>query len=167
MLDQASIKKQLCLWMSEFVEVPNVALDNWPPCPYARQARINDKIKIVFVEAQGLCKEVHDNLHWLDTFEVIILCFDHKQIDSTLTQAYVKILNSTLMKENIVVLDDHPLSKEYVNGISMNFNACGLLLVQKLNVLNNASDQLKAKGYYKSWNQKELAEVVLWREHGK
>jgi hypothetical protein len=45
----------------------------------------------------------------------------------------------------------------------MNFGECGLLIVQKLDKLNNASDQLKAKGYYSVWNQQDLDSVVSWR----
>ena len=39
---------QLHKWMTEFVEVPNKLLGDFPPCPYARQARITDKISIKF-----------------------------------------------------------------------------------------------------------------------
>jgi hypothetical protein len=149
--------------MKEFVEQPTPLLGGWAPCPYARQARINNQIKIEFIEAQGLCKEVYDNLHWLDSFDVLVLCFDHKKIDATLTQAYVKIMNSTLMKENVVILEDHPAAKEYVSGIKMNFGHCGLLVIQRLDKLNTASEQLQSKGYYDHWNKEALDEVVTWR----
>lgn len=162
-MNQQLIQEQLLAWMKEFVEQPNPVLGNWAPCPYARQARINNQIKVEFIEALGLCKETYDNLHWLDSFDVLILCFDHKKIDPVLTQAYVKILNSSLMKENIVILEDHPAAKEYVNGVKMNFGKCGLLVIQNLDKLNTASEQLKSKGYYDHWSQAELDEVVSWR----
>ena len=34
-------------WMEKFVEVPHPSFGNMPPCPYARQYRVQDKIKIV------------------------------------------------------------------------------------------------------------------------
>jgi hypothetical protein len=45
----------------------------------------------------------------------------------------------------------------------MNFGKCGLLIIQKLDKLNNASDQLREKGYYTHWSQKDLDSVVSWR----
>jgi hypothetical protein len=45
----------------------------------------------------------------------------------------------------------------------MNFGHCGLLVVQKITKLNNAADRLRSQGYYDSWNQRELDQVVSWR----
>lgn len=162
-MNQTLVQEQLLAWLKEFVEQPNPLLGNWAPCPYARQARINNQIKIEFVEATDLCRETYDNLHWLDKFDVLVLCFDHAQISATLTQEYVKTMNSELMKENIVILEDHPDAKEYVSGVNMNFGKCGLLVVQKLDKLNTASEQLQSKGYYNHWNQEAVDEVVTWR----
>ena len=67
------------------------------------------------------------------------------------------------MPINYVILEDHPLSPEYINGVNMNFGSCGLLLMQKLDKLNSASDQLRDKGYYKHWSKEDLDSVVTWR----
>lgn len=67
------------------------------------------------------------------------------------------------MNENYVILEDHPFSPEYINGVNMNFGACGLLILQKLDKLNKASDQLREKGYYDVWSKGDLDEVVTWR----
>jgi hypothetical protein len=45
----------------------------------------------------------------------------------------------------------------------MNFGHCGLLVIQKLSKLNNAADKLKGQGYYDTWSQQALDEVVTWR----
>jgi hypothetical protein len=67
------------------------------------------------------------------------------------------------MPVDYVILEDHPDLPEFVNGVQMNFGFCGLLVIQKLNKLNNAADQLRKKGYYDMWNQEALDEVVTWR----
>ena len=72
-------------------------------------------------------------------------------------------LNNTLMKQDIVVLEDHPDLLDTVNGVRMNFDQASLLIIQKLSLLNKASDKLKAKGYYKHWSQDEVDSVVTWR----
>jgi hypothetical protein len=45
----------------------------------------------------------------------------------------------------------------------MNFNFCGLLLMQRASKLKTASDQLDRAGYYNVWSEQELDEVVNWR----
>jgi hypothetical protein len=67
------------------------------------------------------------------------------------------------MPINYVVLEDHPDSPEYVNGVKMNFGYCGLLIIQKLDKLNIAADKLKEQGYYDNWDKFSLNSVVSWR----
>ena len=67
------------------------------------------------------------------------------------------------MPMNYVILEDHPNIVENINGVCMNFGECGLMVLQKLDKLNNASDQLREKGYYKHWSQEDLDSVVSWR----
>ena len=45
----------------------------------------------------------------------------------------------------------------------MNFDQASLLIIQKLSKLNEASDTLRSKGYYKHWSQDEYDNVVTWR----
>ena len=46
MLDQSIVESSLLKWMEEFVEVPHPSLGGWPPCPFARQARLSNNIDI-------------------------------------------------------------------------------------------------------------------------
>ena len=162
-MNETDIVEKLNNWMREFVEVPNPKLGDWAPCPYARQARISNKIKIIFSEIDYLSKIVKNSTDFLDIMEVVVICFDHKLVNPVILQEWVEAMNNDLMPENFVVLEDHPESPEYINGVKMNFGECGLLILQKLDKLNNASEQLKAKGYYSVWNQQDLDSVVSWR----
>jgi hypothetical protein len=46
MLDQSTVESSLLKWMEEFVEKPHPSLGGWPPCPFARQARLSKNIDI-------------------------------------------------------------------------------------------------------------------------
>lgn len=163
MINQDIIREQLSKWMTEFVEVPNPKLGNWAPCPYARQARVNNQIDLVFSEPAKLYKDIMNCLPALEFKEVVVICFDHQQINPNILQELVIGINKTLMPQNYVLLEDHPDSPEYTNGVKMNFGACGLIIVQKLDKLNLASQQLKDKGYYHYWDKSALDNVVTWR----
>lgn len=158
------IVSKLTKWMTEFVEVPNPKLGNFPPCPYARQARINNKIEIVYSPHDVIPATVEQHLSKLEDKDVIIVYFDHKMIRPDALAELVQAYNENfLMPRNYVALEDHPDAVEYVNGVHMNFGECGLLIVSKLDKLNEASDKIRVKGYYDNWSQEELDSVVTWR----
>ena len=46
MLDLDTVQYNIERWVETFVEVPNPALGGWSPCPYARQARLNNEYDI-------------------------------------------------------------------------------------------------------------------------
>jgi hypothetical protein len=162
-VNQDEITAKLTKWMVEFVEVPNPKLGDWAPCPYARQARINNNISIKFAEVSEFTDVIHESIKTLENKEVVVVCFNHNNIDPVELQEYVNSMNKTLLPMNYVILEDHPNTPEYINGVCMNFGECGLLVIQKLDKITTASEQLREKGYYNHWNQKDLDEVVTWR----
>jgi hypothetical protein len=159
-MENNDIELKLIKWM---IEVPNPLLGNWVPCPFARQARVNNNISIKFSSISELTHMVRESVEMLESKEVVVVCFDHNDINPVELQAYVEGMNKTLMLKNYVILEDHPFAPEYINGVCMNFGHCGLLVIQKLDKLNKASDQLREKGYYNHWSKEDLDSVVSWR----
>ena len=158
------IEQKLTDWMVNFVEKPHPGLGQWAPCPYARQARISNRIKIVHSDHRRLTATVEQVLPELAEKEVVVVCFDHTKISAQELEKLIKVYNTqVLMDRNYVILEDHPDAEELINGVHMNFGYCGLLVIQKLDKLTTASEQLKSKGYYYTWSQAELDQVVTWR----
>jgi hypothetical protein len=162
-MDFDTIKSQLLEWMRSFVEQPNPALGDWAPCPYARAARLNNQIHIIDSTVTNLPVTTVQSLTLLEQYEVVVICFDHTEIAGEDCRALTASLNNQLMKDDFVILEDHPDLVEHVAGVHMNFGHCGLYVVQRLSKLNAAADKLKEKGYYDTWSQSELDEVVTWR----
>lgn len=158
-MNEREIKNKLNQWLIDFVEQPNSLLNDWPPCPYARQARLSNKIHIVFDSPLEIAKYID----CLVGHDVVVLCFDHTKFSATQVELFTKHINSILIWKDLVVLEDHPDSLELVNGVKMNFGECGLMVLQKLSKLNSAADQLRAKDYYQNWTQENLDDVVNWR----
>ena len=164
-MDKKSIEQNLLQWIETFVEVPNPRLENFSPCPYSRQARLQNKIKIVISENSDVHEAVSNHSHYLNNgYDVVVYCFD-KSIDSQYLVNTTKSLNSHRFKTGFIFLEDHPDIEEYINGVKMNFGECALLLVQRLDKLNEASFKLKEKGYYNSWSTENLEDVVYWRNN--
>ena len=158
------IEQKLTEWMVNFVEQPHPGLGQWAPCPYARQARVANRIKIVHSDHRRLIATVEQQLPELGEKEVVVICFDHTKISAQELEKLIKVYNQqVLMARNYVILEDHPDAVELVNDVCMNFGHCGLLVIQRLDKLTTASEQLKSKGYYNTWSQFELDQVVTWR----
>lgn len=162
-MNEKLITEELFKWIIEFVEIPNIKLNNWPPCPYAKQARLNDKILVKFSTPENFSKIVQESIESLKDKEAVIICFDHTKVDPNTLQQFVKETNDFLMPLNYVILEDHPDIHESINGVNMNFGVCGLMILQKLDQLNIASEKLREKEYYVVWSVDDLQNVVSWR----
>lgn len=162
-MNEQYISEQLKNWLIEFVEKPHPKLNDWAPCPFARQARIKDKTSTIFTDVGNISSAIFNSLPLLDEKDVLIICLDHTSIKAEKLSELVRSLNDVLMPDNYVILEDHPDDIEYVNGVCMNFGHCAIMLVSKLDSLNDASNQIREKGYYNHWNQAELDQVVTWR----
>ena len=159
MLTQEQVQSELLRWMEEFVEKPHPSLGGWPPCPFARQARLSKNIDIrLGQDAYADCLSL---LYYDWSKEVVIFWYD--TIDAELFVNDVIRANSTLLAKDIVALEDHPATEEIVAGIKMNFGLCPIIVLQKNSKLNEAADQLKEKGYYHTWTQEDLDKIVSWR----
>lgn len=158
-MDQDQIREKLTQWLINFVENPNPLLGNWAPCPYARQARLANKIHVVFDSPL----EIAGYVTFLDDYDVVVLCFNPADYSANQVELFTKHINSVLLWQDYVVLEDHPDAEELVAGVRMNFGECGLMVLQKLTKINQAADLLRAKGYYDGWSEENLAQVVDWR----
>jgi len=159
MLDQSTVKSALLEWMENFVEQPHSSLGGWPPCPFARQARLSENIDIR--AGKSVYEDCTSLLEYDWAKEVVIFWYHH--VDPILFADNVVRANGVLLSQDIVALEDHPETDEIIAGVKMNFGLCPIVVVQKNNKLNQAADQLRSKGYYHTWNQSDLDKIVTWR----
>jgi hypothetical protein len=162
-MNQELIVKHLHQWMKDFIEQPNEKLNGWAPCPYARQSRINNKIQILFNDPAHFDQAIDQSIDMLQDKEAVIVVFDHTLITHEDLTIFVRSKNLELNKDNVVILRDHPDDPEYINDVKMNFDLCGLLVIQQLSELKKASVFLESKGYYNSWNTETYQAMTAWR----
>lgn len=149
-------------WVEDFVSVKHETL-NVIPCPFAKQALMNNTIKYVPTERIGeTLASMVDN--WSDKYEVVVLYTDTELYTPQEVSDIVERFNKLAMSRDIVALEDHPNDPEILNGVEMNFGKAILVLVQRLSKLNKASDILKKSGYYDTWPEENYNDVVAWRK---
>lgn len=150
-------------WITGFVEKPNPLLNGWAPCPYARAARLQNRIRIDIGLAPWLdLRQI--SWHGMGDRDVIVMIYDPQEwpIDRFRHQ-WQTAQAEFLTAKGLLCLEDHPADAESVNGVSMNQGTWALLLVQQQSKLEEAADQLAAKGYYAGWPEEYLHSVFHGR----
>lgn len=155
------IKNALLQWVENFVEQPHPSLGGWPPCPFARKARLTNSIDIR--PGTDVAQDARSLLDYSWEKEVVIFWYEPSAVPSNQFVEQVRLVNLELMPQDVVVLEDHPEVDEIISGVKMNFGPCALIVCQQLSKLNLAADQLSQKDYYHTWSQEDLDKIVTWR----
>jgi hypothetical protein len=155
-MDQETVTADILAWSENFVEVPHPALGGWPPCPFARSARLNRTIQVL--TGADPYFDLRNRARWgMGQYEVIVHAYDptdwpyerfHTAIESANTEF--------LLSKDMLALEDHPEDVEDVNGAIMNQGTYALILVQSLSKLNQAAKQMGSKGFYHAWPETYL-----------
>ena len=155
-MDIDQVRKNILDWVENFVEKPHPSLGGWPPCPYARQARLKNTVGI-FVGADPYYDLRNRRRDGMGQYEVIAYVYDPVDWPYDLFHASLEMANEEfLLARDLIVLEDHPADVELVNGVTMNQGTYALALVQSLSDLDQRAAQMAAKGFYDTWPEDYL-----------
>jgi len=149
-------------WIVDFVEKPNPLLNGWPPCPYARQARLNQQVDI-----RSGCVSPIDDIQQADMgkYEVVAYVYDPIQWSADKFNEQVETVNvSYLAQRGLIALADHPDDVEMVASVVMNQGTYAIVFVQDLTKLNHFARILGRKDFYKDWPEEYLEVLFSGRE---
>jgi hypothetical protein len=164
MLDLETVKHDIEKWIVDFVEVKNPALGNWPPCPYARKARLENDFEVK-IGRDPYWDLVDIAIHGLGSKSVVVIAYSREAFNYNDFNYKLKLANETwLLRNNILALEDHPDDPEIVNGVIMNQGKYALALVQSLSDLNDKAKTMAAKGFYDLWPEDYLQALFQHRE---
>jgi hypothetical protein len=159
-IDEA--KEYMLQWISDFVSKPNPLLNNFPPCPFAKQAVLEKKIDFEVADKDINLYLCEKSGRWTDDIDVC--CIFVPGVDPDVLSNLVMDVNKNyLMPMNLLALEDHPQAEENVNGVIMNNGKYPIVLMQRLSKIQNFSNILKKQGYYDVWSEENLDDVVNWR----
>ena len=155
-MDIETVTQDILTWSETFVEVPHPSLGGWPPCPFARQARLNRTIQVL-VGADPYF-DLKNRSRWgMGAYEVVVYAYDPEEWPYSRFHTAIQDANTEfLLNRDILALEDHPDSVEDVNGAIMNQGKYALVLVQSLSKLNTAAKQMGSKGFYHAWPEEYL-----------
>lgn len=155
-MDIETVTADILAWSERFVEVPHPSLGGWPPCPFARSARLNKTIQVL--TGADPYFDLRNRARWgMGQYEVIVYAYDpedwpYQRFHSAIEEANTEFL----LSRDLLALEDHPSDVEDVNGVIMNQGQYALVLVQSLSKLNAAAQQMATKGFYHNWPDEYL-----------
>jgi hypothetical protein len=163
-LNQETVAADILAWSETFVEVPHPSLGGWPPCPFARQARLNRTIQVL--TGADPYFDLKNRARWgMGKHEVIVYAYDPEDWTYERFHAAIESANQEfLLARDILALEDHPSDVEDVNGVIMNQGKYALVLVQSLSKLNAAAKQMGTKGFYHAWPEEYLTGLFNYRQ---
>mgnify|MGYP001174322765 FL=1 len=152
-IQSKQMTKEVEDWINEVISKPNKIFGNLPPCPYARKAWKDKKVKVTYDKSVLMEDYAKLNSGELDLIMII-------QQDANVDELYElkDYLESNLGKD-YVILEDHPELKEEVGGMNLNFGK-PVLFVQNRKKLTEARKFLETKDYYKNFD-KEYKDDIL------
>ena len=156
-----SITDDILTWSEKYLEPKNKHLGNVSVCPYARMARIKKTYRIL---------ECHEHDKFLDTIvqgvelakdpdiQIVIVGCDDIQYEVEELDAIIHAYNVVFVPQDIYIMASHPYDEEDEEPIEFldtdgwdSENTFMMVLIQKFDELEKASDNLRKTGYYQHW----------------
>ena len=163
-MELEQVKQDIESWIENFVEVPHPALGGFPPCPFARQARMKRTFEVYL--GSDPYYDLKNRARWgMGNREVIIYAYDPAEWSHELFSTSIESANTEhLLRADMLALEDHPVDVENVNGVIMNQGKYALALVQCLSDLNTKAKQMASKGFYHGWPEEYLQGLFHHRQ---
>lgn len=152
---------KLDLWFTH-ITTPKQQLGNKPICPFAKPAITR---RLYSVEATSV-ETIETQVNVADTVNLKVCIFmlqDYEQYTILELEEKTQQLNNKYLQKDKVILDNDPRNPFTISGVTTTFPDCYLWIVQDLADLTEKSELLKAGDYYTYWTQKQIDEVVTWR----
>ena len=152
-------------WILDRLSAKSEVFNGLPPCPYAKSAWLEGKVKTHFLDNTHEIKrwiraEIENyTYHWPKNTEVVVLGFDPLRILPSTLSDILDDAKHMLDKRGYTALEDHPFEREEVGGIHLNNGEYGLVLIQPTQKLVEARQYLETKNYYKNWTDKYKQDV--------
>ena len=163
-MDITTVTRDIESWITNFLEVPHPVLGGFPPCPYARSARLKQSYQIVLGTDPVQDLQARAELG-LEGREVWIYVYDaalctHPELSAAIDQAN----HDWLLPRDMLALEDHPTDVEDVCGVIMNQGTYALALVQGLTDLNVKAKLMARRGFYDTWPEPYLESLFQHRQ---
>lgn len=173
--EERKIETEIREWSSNVIEMPNPNFKNIPTCPYAKAAWEKDLVKIVFdhdSRDEQLLKYISKYDDEYDLIIVVETDYDEDQegFHNALAEVNSLISQDVWGDSDLWVMGFHPYDDESEVLDDESFEpiseySYGLVFIQRLSLLQEASNKLELQGYYDVYSgNSEITEMYEIRK---
>ena len=166
-MDFDIILEEIENWIFNYLDVANDYYNGNKPCPFAKKAFLNNKVKII----PGTRKDVMSEIsNWDDTYELVAVVFE----DYEGLEAWSEEVNKKLHKNNLYLMSMEPLEEGDTFGDPvldaqdwgvLTDEVYGWVFIQRLSHVEKYSKVLEDQGYYKNLDKHFLSYVQQRRKY--
>ena len=159
---EKAIVQEIMQWSTAVLEKPCSYYNDLPPCPYARKARIDDKVAILFKYDDSYQTLYSCISQFDDNFELAIIVdlANDKEPEAFHDYFYAMndfIASGVFIDKDIWLMGFHPddevtEASEQAEIEALTDTEYSMIFVQRLSKLQEAADKLEKKGYYGNYN---------------
>jgi hypothetical protein len=167
-MNKNEIEQDIWDWIINYLEAPHAFYNyKFPPCPYARAARVKNLIDVKVYETGSINLFIENCTHDLiesTGLNTRILVFPHYVRWFYLTKWFVQRLNRQTVPKDYYLQYGRAIRTEskYIGWFSN--KPYFIVIVNKLSdVLKGHQDLLKTD-YYNNWSQQHYKDVVIRRQ---
>lgn len=160
--DHAEIVRELVQYIVDFVEQPHPKFGNLPVCPFAKKARLENRIQFEVLE---LTRE--GVLALVPSFTAkseldLMICIHPRKDGLSSAEVYrlVGLLNQALPAMNLMAIGLHPKDPFNIDGLYTRREPYPNIQLLRLDVGERAHQSIKNSGYYDCWTESNLRDVT-------
>jgi len=169
-----TVTEDIISWSKDFIELPNKHLGGVPACPFAKKARLNDRVRIL--EINNSYQLLETIIHECETIkdldkQIIIIGCDDLFITAEELNNYIHALNHVFVPKDVYLMCFHPEDEEEDEPVTFledtewhPDNEFLMVLIQPFEELEKASANLERIGFYRSWPRDYYEGTVLKRQ---
>jgi hypothetical protein len=162
-IDLNTAKQDLSDWIINFLDIPQKNLNDIAPCPFAKAALLNNKIKFIVGSESVIQDMLMLNAQWNNEYEGVVLIYPTDIDTKKFVTSVAEVNEKYYQHSGLLALEDHPQISEDIAGLRFNNHKYAIVIVQQAEKLRKASEMLAKRGYYKNWTLNDLDAVVNWR----
>ena len=169
-----TMTKDILDWCEKYLEPKNKHLGDVPVCPYARMARLQKRYRILEVRNHdSFIDQIVKGIEMVrdpDIQIVIVGCSDNRMEPEELASV-IHAYNVVFVPQDIYLMCSHPYDEDEEEDVEFldtddwqPDNEFMMVLIQKFDELEKASDNLRKTGYYDHWPSDYYEGTVLKRQ---
>ena len=156
---EIQIKEEIRQWSTEVLELPSQEFNGLPPCPYAKKAWRDNKVRLRVIEKIKDCDLIKEQCPDDDSVDVVAWV-GYESMSTGEFDEWIDNQNKNHQGTwTIGFHPDHPVDESLDEFEGNGAPEYALILIQSLGHLSKSSNRIFNKGYYDKYSKSDINHI--------